>query len=83
MEKMQIVGIRELNFKDDNGRQVEGTSLYYLMDDDRTIGKMAGKVFVSAQRRSSMSYFPTPGAEVVVNYDRYGRPVEFSPIREK
>lgn len=83
MEKIEIVGVRDLNFKDDNGRQVEGTQLYYLMDDDRTKGKMAGKLFLSVQRRSTLSYIPGPGEKVMVNYDRYGRPVEFTPIREK
>lgn len=81
MEKMEIVGVREVNFKDDNGRQVAGVSLYYLMDDDRTNGKLAGKLFISTQRRQVMTYFPGPGEEVVVNYDRYGRPVEFAPAK--
>lgn len=83
MEKMEIVGVRNVNFKDDSGRQVEGVSLYYLMDDDNTNGKMAGKMFLSAQRRLGMSYVPSPGDYVLVNYDRYGRPVEFSPIPSK
>lgn len=83
MEKIEIVGVRELNFKDDNGRQVEGTQLYYLMDDDRTVGKMAGKLFLSVQRRSSVSFVPNPGDIVFVNYDRYGRPVEFMPVPSK
>ena len=81
MEKMEVVGTRSVDFKDDNGRQVSGLSLYYLMQSDGVDGRMAGKMFVSAQRLPGLSYLPKPGDHVMVNYDRYGRPVEFSPAK--
>lgn len=81
MERIEVVGTRNVDFTDNNGRQVKGFSLYYLMSSDGVNGKMAGKLFVSAQRASEMSFVPKPGDHVLVNYDRYGRPVEFSSVK--
>lgn len=81
MEVMEIVGRRKVNFTDDNGRNVNGYSLYYVMDDDNTEGKMAGKMFLSEQRKEGLNYFPAPGEKVKVSYDRYGRPVEFVSVK--
>ena len=32
MAKVKVTGIRKVDFKDDQGRQVQGSSLYYLTD---------------------------------------------------
>ncbi|MDY3692472.1 MAG: hypothetical protein SO072_10955 [Dysosmobacter sp.] len=81
MEVIEVVGMRDVNFTDDNGRKVEGTSVFYLIQADGVVGKMAGKLFVSKDRRSGMDYFPAVGEKVAVNYDRYGKPSQFKPIK--
>lgn len=81
MEIIEVVGMREVNFTDDHGRQVDGTSIYYLIQADGVVGKMAGKLFVSKDRRSGMDYFPSVGEKVMVNYDRYGKPSQFKSIK--
>lgn len=80
MEKIEIVGTRKVDFTDDNGRKVNGLSIYYVMDDDNTNGKMAGKLFLSDRRCSDVKHMPAPGDIVWVSYDRYGRPVDFTPV---
>ena len=80
MEIIEVVGLREVNFTDDNGRTVSGTSIYFLMASDGVDGKMSGKLFVSNERKKQMSYFPLIGDEVAVNYDRFGKPADFKPV---
>lgn len=77
MEKIDIVGLRDVNFTDDNGRTVDGTSVFYLVSADGVEGKMAGKLFVSRERRKQLSFFPSVGDTVAVSYDRYGKPTDF------
>lgn len=80
MEVIEVVGLREVNFTDDNGRTVDGTSIYFLIFADGVNGKMTGKLFVSRDRKKQMSYFPAVGDEVAVNYDRFGKPADFKPV---
>ena len=44
-----LVGFRHVDFKDDSGRHITGTSLYiaYNTEDRNVIGQVAGKVFWS------------------------------------
>ena len=81
MDKMLIVGLRSVSFEDDNGRMVEGTSFYYLMDADGVTGQMAGKFFLSLKKCDGMDYVPTVGDEVWVFYDRYGKPNRFEKVK--
>lgn len=81
MEKIEVVGTKKVNFKDDSGRVVDGLSVFYLMDDDNTVGKMAAKLFISAARLDTLNHIPAVGEKCTVNYDRYGRPVEFTVIK--
>lgn len=81
MELIEVVGIRNVDFTDKEGKSVSGTSVYYLIDADGMEGRVSGKLFVNPQRRKNMSFFPHVGDTVFVNYDRYGKPVEFSPVK--
>lgn len=81
MELIEVVGIRNVDFTDKEGKSVSGTSVYYLIDADGMDGRVSGKLFVNPQRRKNMSFFPHVGDTVFVNYDRYGKPVEFSPVK--
>ena len=80
MEIIEVVGLRDVNFTDDNGRTVDGTSVYYLIQADGVVGKMSGKLFVSRDRRKQMTFFPEPGDTVAVSYDRYGKASEFKLV---
>lgn len=80
MEKIEIVGLRDVNFTDDNGRMVDGTSVFYLTTADGVQGKMSGKLFVSRERRKQLSFFPSVGDTAAVFYDRYGKATDFQPV---
>lgn len=84
MEKMKIVGMRGVDFTDDSGRQVVGTSYFYVQDDvDGVIGQLAGKLFISDRKRDAMDYLPAAGDVVWVFYDRYGKPSKFERVGGK
>lgn len=80
MEIIEIVGTRLVNFTDDNGKTIQGTSFYFLMDGENVTGKIAGKLFVSSDRLRKMEVTPMVGQKVAVSYDRYGKPTEFRVI---
>lgn len=81
MEKIKIVGIRDVDFTDKNGRQVTGVSLYYLYHHDRVRGEAADKVFVPSGRFQNFDYVPQLGDEVYAHYDRFGKVSEFTPVK--
>lgn len=79
-EMITIVGYRDVNFTDDSGKQVDGRSYYYTAGADGVVGVTAGKLFVSARNLADMKYKPSVGDEVVVFYNRYGKPSGFQKI---
>lgn len=80
MEVLEFVGRKHVDFMDDHGKHICGWSLFYLMDDDKTEGRMAGKMFISDDRCSKLT-LPVPGTVCEVSYDRYGRPTKFAPCK--
>lgn len=81
MDKMTIVGLKGVSFKDDKtDKEINGTSFFYTMEDEHTAGLMAGKFFLSAAKRDNLDYVPDVGDEVWVDYDRYGKPARFEKI---
>ena len=81
MEKINVVGLRGVSFDDEKtGRNVSGTSVFYTMEADNVEGLMAGKIFVSAQQRDSLDYFPKVGEQCWVDYNRYGKVSRFERI---
>lgn len=83
MEMVQVVGMRSVSFKDQNdGHEVSGVSLYFLLDHPQVEGKMADKAFISSQRLQDMSYMPKVGEECWVDYDRRGKVSRFQKIEK-
>lgn len=80
MEIIEVVGLRDVKFTDDNGRMVDGTSVFYVMSADGVVGKMSGKLFVSRDRRKQMVFFPEVGDTCAVSYDRHGKATEFKLV---
>ena len=81
MEKMTVVGLRSVDFVDDNGRAVKGYSVYYTMDDPDVNGLMASKLFVQQARWDGLRVKPVPGSMYMVFYDRYGRATNFDLVK--
>lgn len=80
MEFIIVVGRKHVDFTDDKGKVIKGWSIYYNMQDDRTEGLMAGKMFISDEKAAGME-IPAPGTKVEVHYDRYGRPAKFVTVK--
>ena len=79
-EKMTIVGYRDVNFTDDNGREVRGRSYYFNMPSDGVTGELAGKLFISEKLLSELNYRPQPGDEVIAHYNRFGKVGQFELV---
>lgn len=71
-EVLFIVGFRNVSFKDERGRQIEGYTLYWQQepDDDKVTGVIAGKQFISSQY---VDYVPCIGDKVIFRYNKYGK----------
>lgn len=76
-EKVTIVGYRDVSFTDDSGKSINGRSYYFNMVADGVQGLISGKLFVSADALSRMSFKPIPGDDVIVYYNRHGKPAGF------
>lgn len=80
MEIILVVGRKKVDFTDDNGKHISGWSIYYTMQDDRTEGLMAGKMFISSDKAALLD-LPSPNQKYEVTYDRYGRPSKFIAVK--
>lgn len=79
MDVITIIGYRDTNFTSQDGNKVMGTTYFFTMPDEHTIGLMAGKLFMSSAKIQKLNYIPRQGDVLKCYYDRYGKPVEFVP----
>ena len=72
MEKWKVVGFRKVDFKDQNGQQIKGYTLFLARDpeDDKVTGLEVQKVFISSDR---VPYTPAEGDFIGITYNRYGK----------
>lgn len=59
MEKYDIIGYSEVDFKDDSGKQVKGKSLFINREptpseSERIVGRVCEKLFIDAGRASAL-----------------------------
>lgn len=80
MDIVTIVGIREMDFVSKDGSRVNGTQFFYEMESPGVEGFQTGKLFISAQARSTFGFLPRVGESVKVEYNRYGKPAAFEPL---
>lgn len=80
MEIINVVGKRRVDFVDDKGKCVVGTTLYYTMKSDGVEGVMSAKMFISDEKASQVP-LPPVGTTVEVSYDRYGRASKFTVVK--
>lgn len=71
-EKVYIVGFRNVSFTDDDGRKVEGYTLYWQQEseDDNVSGLICGRQFISSRY---VDYVPCLGDTVIFRYNKYGK----------
>lgn len=81
MDTIKIVGTRETSFTAADGKQINGTSFYYIMQDENVTGLAAGRVFISSDKLSMLACQPAVGQSVQVVYNRYGKVDDFVPAQ--
>ncbi len=70
---MKVIGIRPSSFTGDNKEQVNGYNIYLTYPLDKGTGNGAERVFLTETKWKELDYQPTVGAEVQLEYNRYGR----------
>ena len=64
-EKIYVVGVQFMNFKGNDGKQVDGVKVHYTQQVNRQglSGDIAGNFFVSRQYWDGLAYQPKCGEE--------------------
>lgn len=72
MEKWNVAGFRNVNFKDQEGRAVKGYTLFLGRDAESPdiVGMEVQKVFISSDR---VQYSPVLDECIGISYNRYGK----------
>lgn len=80
MEKWQVVGWRDVDFKDQQtGRQVSGTSLFLVRtpEDPKVVGLEVSKIFLA---KGYVDYTPIKDQKIGINFNRYGKVQSIEPL---
>lgn len=83
MEKLKIMGIRWVDMKTDDNRNITGYSLYVAFPAENVEGLQTAKLFVSASLWSALSHRPVVNEEVIVFYNRSGKVADIHAVKEK
>ncbi len=82
MDTIKIVGTRDTSFTTQDGKQINGMSVFFTMLDDKVVGVMTGKHFISLDALGAFSVQPKVGLDVRVLYNRYGKVDDYLPVPE-
>ena len=67
------IGIRNVDFKGNDGNQVSGMNLWLSYTDPYIDGVGVEKVFIPSSRVSKLSFLPTVGSVCELFYNKYGK----------
>lgn len=70
---MKVLGVRNLDFKDDKGNVIQGVNVYVSFPEDGVRGEMTDKLFLSLNKFDSICQLIKPGDEIEVTYNRFGK----------
>lgn len=72
---MTIVGYQKVSFKADDGKQIDGATLYVTepLDPKRGTGESTNKFFLSAAKLEKLPFALAVGLEVQPLYNRFGK----------
>lgn len=73
MDEVTIVGIRSTSFTGTDGNKVEGTTLFYEMQNQYVTGVETGKVFIGKTLAQNLTYQPSVGDVCQLFYNRFGK----------
>lgn len=70
---MTIIGVREVNFTNNEGNLITGFRAWYTETDAHVEGYKADSLFISFAVSNRCNYTPHVGDEIEVYYDKNGR----------
>lgn len=83
MEKIKVVGIRQVKFTaPDTKQEISGVRVYFLQDAPMRglEGQSCDSVFLSNEAFNKLSYVPSIGQECNIDFNRYGKVSSFVPL---
>lgn len=82
MEKMKVVGYREVDFEDkESGKRIQGVSLYVNHTADDVHGEMAEKLFLRPDVMMDNQYSPVVGEVIGITWGRKNRIVSIEKVK--
>lgn len=76
---MECIGIQNMNFKAQDGGQVNGCKIFFTYQDDHVEGMACDSVFVSAAKLEKLTFAPDLGQAFNVLYNKYGKVADIVP----
>lgn len=76
--KVKLYGYREVDMTADDGRRINGVSLYIGYPNDGVVGEQTAKVFINNVLRTSEGFVPHVGDALNIEYGPNGRVVGVS-----
>lgn len=81
MDEITCVGLRHLDFVNNQGERVSGTSVFYTQEDENIEGLAAGKLWVSADKWFDLKVQPKVGGKYMVFYNKKGKVHSFADVK--
>lgn len=69
----ECIGIQDMNFKAQDGGQVNGSKIFFTYAADHVDGLACDSVFVSAAKLERLSFAPGIGQSFNILYNKYGK----------
>lgn len=82
-EKFEVLTVRDLDFKDDRGKDVKGMQLWLIRETDEKAwnGYEVLKVWIPDGHRSEVDVAALKRCDVIlISWDRRGKPVSVTPV---
>lgn len=80
--KVKVVGYREVDMVSEDGKPIQGVSLYITYPNDGVVGAQASKQFVNRVMQHSCGYVPKVDQYVNLEYGPNGRVVSVAALEE-
>lgn len=81
MDEITCVGLRQVDFVNNEGERVSGTSVFYTQQDDNVEGVAAGKLWVPGDKWFDLKVRPKVGGKYIVFYNKKGKVHSFADVK--
>lgn len=71
--EFKCIGIRQVDFKGNDGNQVSGLNLWLSYEDPHVDGVAVDKIFIPLSRVPRLTFVPDVGASCRVVYNKFGK----------